>query len=167
MGRVYNFAGVAAAFMAILMVMNDVVVVVVDAYLPTATSSKSRSLNTAAFHRPTTSLFSAASASSDADFSAFAESLEIDDEEMEDTATKMNNNKKETSSSSTTYYTTTSGKTAIVEKSWQAKLEELFDPMTSIAQRQILLSELLNANEKIRDSVLDAITNRKVRFFVK
>eukprot|EP00980_Cylindrotheca_fusiformis_P008085 scaffold1722_cov120-Cylindrotheca_fusiformis.AAC.15 len=77
-----------------------------------------------------------------------------------------------------------------VEKSWQAKLEDLLAPQTNLAdvryqtvafvskeknqltfsmvslwflQRQILLSDLLNSNEAIRESVLDAFATRKVR----
>ena len=94
-----------------------------------------------------TQLYSSTSA--DADFSAFADSLEAEDEPA-------------TAAASTTSKSTST--TSNAEKPWQAKLEELFDPMTSPAQRQILLSELLNANEKIRESVLDALSNRKVSF---
>ena len=49
------------------------------------------------------------------------------------------------------------------EKPWQAKLDDLLDPGTNLADRQIILSELLTSNDKIRDDVLDALTNRKVR----
>jgi hypothetical protein len=48
------------------------------------------------------------------------------------------------------------------EKPWQAKLEDLLDPKTNLAERQILLSELLSANDEIRESVLDAMASRKV-----
>jgi hypothetical protein len=97
-----------------------------------------------------TKLYSSTSA--DADFSAFADSLEADDKDQVTSKATVTNKK-----------STRSGTTTSADKPWQAKLEELFDPMTTVAQRQILLSELLNANEKIRESVLDALTNRKVR----
>lgn len=71
------------------------------------------------------------STSSDADFSAFADSLEEEPESVPD-------------------------------QPWQAKLEELIDPKTNLAERQILLSELLSSNDEIRDSVLDALASRNV-----
>ena len=76
---------------------------------------------------------------SDAAFSAFADSLEeeIDVPSRQRVMTK--------------------------EKSWQAKLEDLLDPKTNLAERQILLSELLNSNEQIQQSVMEALANRKVR----
>ena len=74
--------------------------------------------------------------SNDAAFSAFADSLEEEPK--------------------------TTSKTSVKEKSWQSKLEDLLDPKTNLAERQVLLSELLNSNEEIRDSVMDAMANRKV-----
>lgn len=50
-----------------------------------------------------------------------------------------------------------------LETTWQAKLEDLLNPNTNLAERQILLSELMNSNEAIQESVLDALANRKVR----
>jgi hypothetical protein len=73
--------------------------------------------------------------STDAAFSAFADSLE---NEPEPEVEKL-------------------------EKKWQAKLEDLLDPQTNMAERQILMSELLSSNDEIRESVLDAIASRKVR----
>ena len=122
----------------------------VDAYLP---ASASRG---AAF-RPRLSSFSLspsslASSTTDTttstDFSTFANSLESDFDEDTDDAMR--------SSASTT-------KINDNEKPWQAKLDDLLDPTTNLADRQILLSELLTSNDKIRDDVLDALTNRKVR----
>ena len=49
------------------------------------------------------------------------------------------------------------------KKTWQADLERLLDPSTSVAQRQILLSDLLNANAEIAASVQDALRSRKVK----
>ena len=48
------------------------------------------------------------------------------------------------------------------DESWQERLESLLDPTTSLAQRQILVSELLSANQDIRDSVTAALRDRKV-----
>jgi len=72
----------------------------------------------------------------DAAFSAFADSLEEEPEKLSKTSTK--------------------------EKPWQSKLEDLLNPKTNLAERQILLSELLNSNQQIRDSVMDAMANRNV-----
>jgi hypothetical protein len=94
-------------------------------------------------------LFSTTSASSDADFSAFADSLDMEDDDV-------------VSSSASSTGMNQKGSISGTDKPWQVKLEELLDPATSVAQRQVLLSELLNANEKIRESVMDALTNRKV-----
>lgn len=49
---------------------------------------------------------------------------------------------------------------------WQSKIDSLLDPTTSLASRQLLLSELLAANQEIRDSVQEALTTRKVSFVV-
>lgn len=81
------------------------------------------------------------------DFSTFANSLEADfeddrDDTMRESASTSKSNDK--------------------EKPWQAKLDDLLDPTTNLADRQILLSELLTSNDKIRDDVLDALANRKI-----
>jgi hypothetical protein len=47
-------------------------------------------------------------------------------------------------------------------ETWQADLEELLNPLTPPGRRQILFSELLNANEKIRASVQKALKERDV-----
>lgn len=54
------------------------------------------------------------------------------------------------------------GSTAEVS-SWQENLELLLAPDTSVAERQIILSDLLNSGEKIQDSVRTALRERKVR----
>lgn len=46
--------------------------------------------------------------------------------------------------------------------SWQESLEQLLDPSTAAAKRQILLSDLLNSNEKIRNDVQAALRDRKI-----
>lgn len=45
---------------------------------------------------------------------------------------------------------------------WQAKIDSLLDPSTPLASRQLLLSELLAANQEIRDSVQAALATGKV-----
>lgn len=47
-------------------------------------------------------------------------------------------------------------------KSWQAVMEEFLSPSTSAAKRQVLLQELLNANQEIRASLEMALKDRKV-----
>ena len=84
--------------------------------------------------------------SNDAAFSAFADALEDGEQQDERQAPSS------PSSSSTAQKT----------KSWQAKLEDLLDPATNMADRQMLLSELLNSNQAIRESVLDALAKREV-----
>ena len=102
-----------------------------------------------------------ASSSSDANFSTFADSLESDLQDDMASSSSPSSTIEKTAAKATT----TNG--VDDEKSWQAKLDELLDPKTNVADRQILLSELLTSNDKIRDSVLDAITNRKVRIVIR
>ena len=119
----------------------------VDAYLPAGTAiafGRNRVSSLAVSSTPTAS-------SSSTDFSSFADSLESDldgNDGVDDYPAR----------------TSVSASTATVsEKPWQAKLDDLLDPSTNLADRQILLSELLTSNDKIRDDVLDALANRKVR----
>mmetsp|Transcript_14787 Transcript_14787/g.21871 ORF Transcript_14787/g.21871 Transcript_14787/m.21871 type:complete len:179 (-) Transcript_14787:672-1208(-) len=82
---------------------------------------------------------------SDAAFSAFAESLDEDslfDDENDNSGFDE-------------------------QTTWQESLESLLDPTTPLAKRQILLSDLLNANENIQKSVQEALTERKVSRFTK
>lgn len=112
-----------------------------------------------AFHRlrssSSVSVWSSSSSSrsstaEDTSFSTFADSLEESDtyESSSSTSTKTRMFKEDEDEN---------------EKPWQTKLDELVDPSTNLADRQILLSELLSSNDEIRDSVFDALTNRKVR----
>lgn len=48
------------------------------------------------------------------------------------------------------------------DESWQERLEMLLDPLTPLAQRQILLSELMASNQDIRQSVTDALRERNI-----
>jgi len=45
---------------------------------------------------------------------------------------------------------------------WQAKIDSLLDPSTPLASRQLLLSELLAANQEIRESVRSALSTGKI-----
>mmetsp|Transcript_22725 Transcript_22725/g.32062 ORF Transcript_22725/g.32062 Transcript_22725/m.32062 type:complete len:461 (+) Transcript_22725:215-1597(+) len=74
----------------------------------------------------------------DAAFSAFAESLDEDDLFTDDD---------EASKQAAT---------------WQESLESFLDPRTPAAKRQILLSDLVNANENIRTDVESALRDRKI-----
>jgi len=91
----------------------------------------------------------------DSDFSAFADLLE------EDEATTS-----PASSASSTAATATLDADGIYddeeEKSWQKSLDELLDPTTNVADRQILLSKLVGANEEIRGSLMTALRDRKI-----
>ena len=89
--------------------------------------------------------------SNDAAFSAFADSL--DEEFVDDDGASG-------SSSS-------SAASKQVDQSWQAKLESLLDPATNMDDRQMLLAELLSANDEIRQSVMDALATREVCSFFR
>lgn len=86
-------------------------------------------------------------------FSAFAESLDEDD--------LFNDSSSSTSSNSASPFQT--NQDAYAEKTWQESIEQLLDPTTPLAKRQILLADLVNSNENIRDDVLEAVRERKVR----
>ncbi len=103
--------------------------------------------------QPSTQLFSTTSSNKDTEdaFSAFAESLDEDD---------LFNSDSSRSNGSTVF---NSNSDVYAEKTWQESIEELLDPTTPLAKRQILLTDLLNSNENIRDDVLAALRERKVR----
>ena len=122
-----------------------------EAYAPSLSAAfERRTLN-----KPTTALQSTptangdtASSSTDDAFSAFAESLDEDtlfDDEVGDAFGSGD---------------------AEDLPTWQESLDSLLDPTTPAAKRQILLSDLLNASDDIRESVQDALPNRKVRYRV-
>jgi len=82
---------------------------------------------------PIFSVLHSSATSSDAAFSAFADSLEVEPEPPKEKKT-----------------------------TWQSKLEDFLNPTTNPAEKQILFSELLSANDQIRESVMDAVASRKV-----
>ena len=49
------------------------------------------------------------------------------------------------------------------DSSWQKNLDMLLAPDTSVAERQIVLSDLLSSGDEIQDSVRTALKERKVR----
>jgi len=79
----------------------------------------------------------------DAAFSAFAESLDEDELFGRDASSPLEGDE--------------GG-----EQSWQESLESLLDPTTPQVKRQILLSDLLNANENIRNDVTAALREGKI-----
>eukprot|EP00546_Thalassionema_frauenfeldii_P000050 CAMPEP_0178932740 /NCGR_PEP_ID=MMETSP0786-20121207/22817_1 /TAXON_ID=186022 /ORGANISM="Thalassionema frauenfeldii, Strain CCMP 1798" /LENGTH=447 /DNA_ID=CAMNT_0020610129 /DNA_START=90 /DNA_END=1433 /DNA_ORIENTATION=- len=88
-------------------------------------------------HHPTSQASFRLKSSSDDSFAAFAQELEEEPPQEQETTT-----------------TTTP---------WQAKLETLLDPRTSLAERQILASELMTDNQNdIRESVVTAVQERKI-----
>jgi hypothetical protein len=66
-------------------------------------------------------------------------------------------------STSTTSTGASSKATGEKNQSWQEDLEELLDPLTPLARRQILLSDLMSANADIQASVQTALRDRRVR----
>lgn len=119
----------------------------VAAYIPTGVRTSAFRRRTACFSPMPTSHLASSSSTTSTDFSTFANSLESDfdddgDDPMRESASTTKNDND--------------------EKPWQAKLDALLDPAANLADRQILLSELLTSNEKIRDDVMDALTNRRI-----
>lgn len=51
---------------------------------------------------------------------------------------------------------------AVGESSWQMNLDVLLAPDTSVAERQIVLSDLLSSGKEIQESVRTALLERKV-----
>ncbi|CAB9508872.1 heme-binding-like protein At3g10130 [Seminavis robusta] len=113
---------------------------VVFSYAPPLALAPSRPSPTFTSRPTTSALFSSSTTSSsstkttDAEFAAFAETLEedvdVDEEDMDQT--------------------------------WQASVDELLDPLTPLARRQALLAKLVGANKDIQESVLTALRDRKI-----
>lgn len=93
-------------------------------------------------HRNVQALYSSTETRNDADFAAFADSLE-----QEDTTTTQRRSTKD-------------GPTS--DQTWQACVEELLDPTTPLNRRQASLAKLVNANKDIQESVLTALRDRKI-----
>jgi hypothetical protein len=54
--------------------------------------------------------------------------------------------------------------TTVKGKTWKDDLDMFIDPTTPVAERQRLLQDILSANEEIRSSVEAALRDRKVRW---
>jgi len=108
-------------------------------------STKRDNVSISSSGRSSKFLLKATRLDNDAAFAAFSASLE--DDEKNSRVQEENFVSAEVDDSST----------------WQASLEMLLDPNTTQAKRQILLSDLLNSNAEIRESVLKALRERKVR----
>ena len=52
------------------------------------------------------------------------------------------------------------------DSSWQKNLDMLLAPDTSVAERQIVLSDLLSSGDDIQESVRTALKERKVRLYI-
>ena len=75
-------------------------------------------------------------------------------------ATLVEDDRAATSSTTTNTPRASNNKTS----QWQTNLDKLiFDRTTTIAQRQILISDLINANNEIRQSFTTALRDRTVR----
>jgi hypothetical protein len=125
--------------LAALLSLSTVLIKPSQAYLSQAASFQSHIHNRPASFLPSsaTNINTRTSSTSAEDaFSAFADSLE---EELE---------------------------VSSEDKPWQAKLEDLLNPSTNLADRQILVSELLLSNADIQQSVMEALANRKVCYIV-
>jgi hypothetical protein len=127
------------ALVAVAAVALTVKSLSVGAFTVPTTTTRSRTQN-----RPSFQLASSAP-SDDAAFSSFAASLEQDS----DQASKSNNNNNNNIQPVST---------------WKNDLDEILNPTTAQARRQILVSQLLTANAEIRASVEAALRDRKVRF---
>jgi len=112
-------------------------------YVLSLTSSSASAFTTfSPAQRPSFAIGSTTSKTEDA-FSAFADSLDEDE---------LFNDNSSSSDSNDIY----------AEKTWQESVEQLLDPTTPLAKRQILLTDLLNSNDDIREDVLAALKDRKI-----
>lgn len=109
---------------------------------PRGTSSSSRS-------SIITPLSSTTSKATEDAFSAFAESLDEDDLFNDNNG---NGNGNGNSSNDDIY----------AESTWQESVEKFLDPTIPLAKRQILLTDLLNSNDNIREDILLAVKERKI-----
>ena len=101
------------------------------------------------------------------EFASFAATLDDDDDVVVDvtdrvTSTTNTPKKKKMRVAATTSSSSSSSSSS--NNKWQKNLDTLiFDRTTTIAQRQILISDLFNANSEIRESLTTALRDRTVR----
>lgn len=95
--------------------------------------------------------------SDDAAFSSFASSLEQDSAAAPKASAGTSNSGKSSKRTKTPVTAASSS-----SSTWKNDLDEILNPTTAQARRQILLSQLLTANADIRVSVEAALRDRKV-----
>lgn len=94
----------------------------------------------------------------DDEFASFAATLDDDYTNTVTTTTKTSPKKASSSRS-----VSSSSSTSSTPSKWQNDLDKLmFDRTTTIAQRQILISDLFNANNEIRQSLTTALRDRTI-----
>jgi hypothetical protein len=98
--------------------------------------------------------------SDDAAFSSFADSLEEDSSSASKASASA---KAKVSTKYTGKSTSKSNAPVTTASTWKSDLDEILNPTTAQARRQILVSQLLTANAEIRVAVEDALRDRKVR----
>ena len=100
------------------------------------------------------------------EFASFAATL--DDDDVVDVTDRVisttNTPKKKKMRVAATTSSSSSSSSSSSNNKWQKNLDTLiFDRTTTIAQRQILISDLFNANHEIRESLTTALRDRTVR----
>jgi hypothetical protein len=108
------------------------------------------------------------SISDDAAFANFADSLEQDSSSA--AASKAAASTASAKASASTFSTNKrynnpvrmTADSSSSSSTWKSDLDEILNPTTAQARRQILVSQLLTANAEIRMAVEDALRNRKV-----
>ena len=102
------------------------------------------------------------------EFASFAATLDDDDDVVVDVTDRVtsttNTPKKKKMRVAATTSSSSSSSSSSSNNKWQKNLDTLiFDRTTTIAQRQILISDLFNANHEIRESLTTALRDRTVR----
>ena len=99
------------------------------------------------------------------EFASFAATLDDDVVDVTDRVTSTTNTpKKKKMRVAATTSSSSSSSSSSSNNKWQKNLDTLiFDRTTTIAQRQILISDLFNANSEIRESLTTALRDRTVR----
>ena len=102
------------------------------------------------------------------EFASFAATLDDDNNVVVDVTDRVtsttNTPKKKKMRVAATTSSSSSSSSSSSNNKWQKNLDTLiFDRTTTIAQRQILISDLFNANSEIRESLTTALRDRTVR----
>ena len=152
-----NFSMPAVAWIPIMMIMftSPPSVTLVNSWMmvPTITTTTTISKATATTTISSSSRLRMATDDNSEEFASFAATLDDD-----------YNSSKTTNTKASRKVSTTSSKSSSATSKWQKDLDTLiFDRTTTIAQRQILISDLFSANNEIRQSFTTAIRDRTVR----